>query len=117
MPPAEGVAGECANTHGRVGRPGGIASERIDASGRVVVTGGIEQKRRSTGGRIGIPVVENQRSSAKSGIEVASRIQKERAPTDACVSSTGREGIERSASFRGREPRIAPIRRGNNCVC
>ena len=52
------------------------------SSGRVVRAGGVEQKRCSTGGRIVVSGVEVKRSSAKSSIETAGGVGKERKVTN-----------------------------------
>src|SRR5436190_5861160 len=84
------------------------------SNGRVECPGGVKQKRCRAHCGIGIPSVEDQRSGANTGVEVVGATEKERIPTNSCVSSAGREESEGVAPFRCREPGIAPVRRRSN---
>src|SRR5207247_3231959 len=55
--------------------------------------------------------VKRQRSTAETGIEVTDGIDKERTPTERCISRAGSEKTKRFAPFRCREIGIAPLRR------
>src|SRR5207249_2904135 len=76
---------------------------------------------------IGIHGVKRQRSTAETGIEVTDGIDKERTPTERCISRAGSEKTKRFAPFRCREIGIAPLRcggwrwcwrgRGRRCWC
>ena len=75
---------------------------------------GIEQQGSSANARVRIRAVEDQRSSADASIEAGSLGAEERTPTDSCVTNAGGEEVKRIASFRCREPGIAPVRRWND---
>src|SRR5205823_10839796 len=91
---------------------GAVKGHRVGSNGGVLSAAGVEQKRCRANCGIGICVVEGQRSTANTGIEVAGAIGKERTPTEPCISSAGSERKKRIASFRCREIGKASVRRG-----
>jgi hypothetical protein len=88
-----------------------VMDEGRSSNRGVVRATGVEQQRCGAQCGIGISRVEDQRSSANTGIEVGSGVQKERAPTNSRVSGIGREGIKSVAPFCCRESGITPVRR------
>src|SRR5262249_15095051 len=122
-----GVGSERIPTSGRVGAAAGIVHQREVTACRVIGTGVVKDERiGSKGGvlcaarieqecchahcRIGAHMVKGQYTTANTGIETASRSQKERAPTKCGVSSSGGERSKRVASFRCGEVGIAAVR-------
>ena len=73
---ASAVVRERKRADSRVVGAGAVMHHRVCADGGVLRACGIEQKRCSASGRIGIPIVENQGSSANTGVEVACTVQK-----------------------------------------
>src|SRR5207249_8210131 len=57
-----------------------------------------------------ICIVEDQRSTADSGVETAGGIRKERTPTEPCISSASSEKTKRVAPFGRREIGVARVR-------
>jgi hypothetical protein len=94
--------------------PVSLYTSASGSNGRVVTAGCVEQQRCSANCGIGISGVEEQRSSANTGVEVVGTTEKERIPTNSCVSRAGCEESEGVAPFRRREPGIAPVRRRDN---
>src|SRR2546421_12247728 len=93
-----------------------VEGKGISSYGHVLGARRVEQKGCRAHCGIGIRVVEYQRPSANSGIEVAGRIQEERTPTQSRISSTGSEKTNCVAPFRCRKIRIAPGRCGTDCL-
>src|SRR5205807_8217727 len=114
VPAAGGVLIERKRANGRVAKAGGVKDQRVGSNGHVFIAGGVVQERCRAHCGIGIPVVESQRSSAKTGIVAAGGIHKKRIPTKPCVSSPAAERMKRIASFRCGEPGIAPVRGRSN---
>ena len=110
------VAEECLKARSRIIIPAVVEDQRVCSVRGVLGAGGVKQKRRSPSGRIRVSIVENQRSSAKSGVEAAGSIQKQRAPAKSGVSGAAGERIERLTSFRGREVWITPVRRRSDSL-
>jgi hypothetical protein len=106
VPPTEGI----------VGNAGSVAGEHIDPSSCVETASGVAQECRNANGRILIPVVEQQRSSANTGVKAGSGVAKERKPTNCCVRSAGGEVFKRIGPFCRSEVGIAAIRRRDNCL-
>jgi hypothetical protein len=63
-----------------------------------------------------IPVVEQQRSSANTGVKAGSGVAKERKLTNCCVRNAGSETKKSVLPFCRSEVGIAAIRWRNNCV-
>ena len=124
-----GAGGECFPTSGRVGTAGGIVherkvtsgsvggtavvkDERISSNGGVLCAACVEQQRYSAHCGIGICGVEDQRSNANTSIETAGGIQKERPPTNRCISNSSSERIKCIAPSGRSEIGVAPRCRG-----
>src|SRR5262249_22516056 len=72
-----------------------VMHERGSSNGRVFSAGGVKQKRCCTQCGIRVRIVEDERSSANTGIEVAATIRKERTPPQPCVCCAGSEYAKR----------------------
>src|SRR5215813_4501013 len=93
-----------------------VIGERVSSNSRIRSTSRVEQQCCSTNRGIRIGVVEGQRGGANGSVGAGVSILKERERTDACVSQPTSERLQRVASFRCSEVRIATVRRWSNRV-
>src|SRR5207302_7078033 len=114
---AAGIVHERKITGASVGATGVVKDERIGSHSGVLCAAGVEQERCYAHRRIGASIVEGQRATANTGVETASRIQKERSPTKGCISSAGSERTKRIATFGCGEVRVTRFERrcGRRC--
>jgi hypothetical protein len=87
-----------------------VKDEGVCSNGHVLCTGGVEQRRGNANCGIGISSVEDQRSSADTGVVAAAGDRIQRIPAKACVSGTGGEVREGIGPFCRGESGIASIR-------
>src|SRR5262249_2560499 len=86
-----------------------IENKRVGSNGRVVKARDVEQQRCSTNCGIGIRVVDGERSTAYTGVEIAGAIAKERPPTKSRISGAGAIANERTITLKRAEVAAATI--------
>ena len=109
---AGGIVHERKVTSGSVGGTGVVKDQSIGSNGGVLCAGGVEQERCRPTAVLESPLL-GPGSSANTSIETAGGIQKERLPTECCVSSAGGERVKRVAPFGRREIGVTRVR----CRC
>ena|SRR5437899_1480225 len=89
-------------------RKGSVMDEGVGSNGRVLRAAGVEQKRCRANRGIGITRVEDQRSSANTGVEAAGGDAKHRKRTKCCVPNARSESLKGVVPRRRGEVGIAP---------
>src|SRR5262249_5020374 len=87
-----------------------VKDKRVCSERTVLYAVGVERKRRSADSCVGLAIVESQRSTADSRIEVGGTVGEERTPTKCCISSANAAIANKSIiTLKGAEVGVATV--------